>query len=53
MSGTMSTADQQFDAIDAILSQAKDGKLDKAQTDQLKAHIDQLRQIVKQGGDNK
>ena len=49
----MSAADQQFEAIDAILNQAKDGKLDKAQTDQLKAHIEQLRQLVKRGGDNK
>ena len=42
----MSAADQQLAAIDAILNQAKDGKLDKAQTAQLKAHVEQLRQIV-------
>jgi hypothetical protein len=37
-----------LDAIDAILSQAHDGKLSKDQAVQLKAHVDALRQLIKQ-----
>jgi hypothetical protein len=35
-----------LDAIDSILSQAKDGKLSKDETAQIKAHVEQLRQIL-------
>jgi hypothetical protein len=48
--GTMSAnaqAQQHLDAIADILSKAKDGKLDKEQTEQIKSHVDQLRQILK------
>jgi hypothetical protein len=43
-----SEADQHLDAIQDILSKAKDGKLDKEQTDQIKTHLDQLRQLLAQ-----
>ena len=45
-------ADRHLDAINEILTKAsKDGKasLDKAELDQLKMHLDQLRQLLKQG----
>jgi hypothetical protein len=48
--GTMSVnaqAQQHLDAIADILSKAKDGKLDKEQTEQIKTHVDQLRQLLK------
>ena len=35
-----------LDAIDSILSQAKDGKLSKDETAQIRAHVEQLRQIL-------
>jgi hypothetical protein len=37
-----------LDAIQSLLTQAKDGKLDKAQTDQLKSEVEQLRQLLGQ-----
>jgi hypothetical protein len=40
-------ADKHIDAINDILSKAKDGKLDKEQIDQIKMHLDQLRQSLK------
>jgi hypothetical protein len=40
-------ADKHLDAIADILSKAKDGKLDKDQTEQIKMHVDQLRQLLK------
>jgi hypothetical protein len=43
-------ADKELDAIQAILDKAKDGTLDKSDTDQLKAHIAQLRQLLAQSG---
>jgi hypothetical protein len=39
-------AAKHLDAIDEILSKAKDGKLDKDQTEQIKTHLDQLRQLL-------
>ena len=39
-------ANRELDAIQAILAQAKNGRLDKAQTDQLKTHLAQLRQLL-------
>jgi pilus assembly protein FimV len=48
--GNMAQADRELDAIQAILGQAKNGKLDKSQVDQLKAHVDQLRQLLGQSG---
>jgi hypothetical protein len=52
-SGTMTSAnraqaDQELDAIQTILSQAKNGRLDKTEVDQLKAHVAQLRQLLGQ-----
>jgi len=41
-------ADKHLDAIQGILNQAKDGKLDKSQTDQIKTHLEQLRQLIGQ-----
>jgi hypothetical protein len=41
-------ADKHIDAIQSILNQAKDGKLDKDQTEQIKTHLDQLRQLIGQ-----
>ncbi len=38
--------EKHFQAIDEILSKAKNGKLDKDQTDQIKMHVDQLRQLI-------
>jgi hypothetical protein len=43
-----SEADKHLDAIQDILSKAKDGKLDKEQTDQIKTHLEQLRQLLAQ-----
>jgi hypothetical protein len=40
-------ADKHLEAISDILSKAKNGKLDKDQTEQIKMHVDQLRQILK------
>jgi hypothetical protein len=45
--GANAEADKHLDAIDAILSKAKDGKLDKDQTEQIKMHLEQLRQLLK------
>lgn len=51
--GTMSPApanpevQKHLDAIADILSKAKDGKLEKEQTDAIKTHVDQLRQLLK------
>jgi len=45
-------ADKELDAIQAILAQAKDGKLDKKDVDQLKSHVEQLRQLMSKGGGN-
>jgi hypothetical protein len=39
-------ANRELDAIQAILAQAKNGRLDKAQTDQLKTHLAQLRRLL-------
>jgi hypothetical protein len=46
--GTSNNADVQkhLDAITDILNKAKNGKLEKEQTDQIKMHVDQLRQII-------
>ena len=41
-------ADKQLDAISAILSQSKTGTLTKAQTDALKKHVAELRQLLQQ-----
>jgi len=41
-------ADKHLDAIQDILNKAKDGKLEKAQTDQIKSHLEQLRQLISQ-----
>lgn len=41
-------ADKHIDAIQDILNKSKDGKLDKAQTDQIKSHLSQLRQLIAQ-----
>jgi hypothetical protein len=38
---------QHLDAIATIIANAKDGKLDKKETDQIKMHLDQLRQLLK------
>jgi hypothetical protein len=43
-----SEADKHLDAIQNILNNAKDGKLDKSQTDQIKSHLEQLRQLIAQ-----
>jgi hypothetical protein len=43
-----SEADKHFDAIQDILNKSKDGKLDKSQTDQIKTHLEQLRQLMAQ-----
>ena len=43
-----SDADKHLDAIQDILSKSKDGKLDKAQTDQIRMHLEQLRQLIAQ-----
>jgi hypothetical protein len=51
--GSMSTTagnpevNQHLDAIATIIANAKDGKLDKKETDQIKMHLDQLRQLLK------
>jgi hypothetical protein len=39
-------ANRELDAIQAILAQAKNGRLDKAEIDQLKTHVEQLRQLI-------
>ena len=39
-------ASKHLDAIADILSRAKDGKLDKDQTEQIKTHVDQLKQLM-------
>ena len=39
-------ASTHLDAISDIISKAKNGKLDKDQTDQIKVHVDQLRQLL-------
>ncbi|MEO6239538.1 MAG: hypothetical protein ABIQ52_21280 [Vicinamibacterales bacterium] len=41
-------ADKQLDAISAILNQSKTGTLTKAQTDALKKHVADLRQLLQQ-----
>jgi hypothetical protein len=41
-------ADKHLDAISAILDQAKTGTLTKAQTDALKKHVAELRQLLQQ-----
>jgi len=46
--GNTAEVNSHLDAIDGILSQAKDGKLSQDQTAQLKAHVDALRQLIKQ-----
>jgi len=43
-----SEADKHLDAIQDILNKSKDGKLDKEQTDQIKVHLEQLRQLIAQ-----
>jgi hypothetical protein len=43
-----SEADKHLDAIQDILNKSKDGKLDKTQTDQIKTHLEQLRQLIAQ-----
>jgi len=43
-----SEADKHLDAIQQILDQSKDGKLDKSQTEQIKTHLEQLRQLLRQ-----
>lgn len=43
-----SDADKHLDAIQNILNSSKDGKLDKDQTDQIKMHLEQLRQLIAQ-----
>jgi hypothetical protein len=43
-----SEADKHLDAIQEILNKSHDGRLDKAQTDQIKMHLDQLRQLLAQ-----
>jgi len=43
-------ADKELDAIQAILTQSKNGKLDKKEVDELKAHVQQLRQLIGQTG---
>lgn len=40
--------ERHLDAIQSLLDQAKSGKLDKAQTDQLKSEVQQLRQLLGQ-----
>jgi hypothetical protein len=45
-----SDAERHLDAISEILNKAKNGALDKAQTDELKMHVEQLRQLLKQSG---
>lgn len=40
--------ERHLEAIQNLLNQAKDGKLDKAQTDQLKTEVEQLRQLLGQ-----
>ena len=42
-------ADKHLDAIDEILTKSKTGTLTKAQTSELKKHVDQLRALLKQG----
>ena len=39
-------ANRQLDAIQAILAQAKNGRLNQAQIDQLKTHVTELRQLL-------
>ena len=49
-SGTMTPSadvDKHLDAIAEIINKAKNGKLDKAETDQIKMHVDQLRELLK------
>jgi len=41
-------ADKHLDAIDAILAKSKTGALTKAQTTELKKHVEQLRALLKQ-----
>jgi len=43
-----SEADKHIDAIQDILNKAQDGKLDKSQTEEIKTHLDQLRQLLGQ-----
>jgi hypothetical protein len=43
-----SEADKHLDAIQDILNKSKDGKLDKSQTDEIKTHLEQLRQLLGQ-----
>jgi hypothetical protein len=45
-------ANRELDAIQAILAQAKNGRLDQAQVDELKTHLAQLRQVIG-GGESK
>ncbi|HWK10150.1 MAG TPA: hypothetical protein VNR64_08870, partial [Vicinamibacterales bacterium] len=45
-------ANRELDAIQAILAQSKNGRLDKAQVDELKSHLSQLRQLLG-GGSSK
>ena len=45
--GANANAQKHLDAIDDILSKAKNGKLEKEQTEQIKMHLDQLRQLLK------
>jgi len=45
--GSVSTeASTHLDAISDIISKAKNGKLDKEQTEQIKVHVDQLKQLL-------
>jgi len=39
-------ANRELDAIQAILAQSKNGRLDKEQVDQIKTHLAQLRQLL-------
>jgi hypothetical protein len=41
-------ADKHLDAIDSILSKSKTGTLTKAQTAELKKHVDELRRLISQ-----
>jgi hypothetical protein len=50
-SESQTQANRELDAIQAILAQAKNGRLDKAQVDELKTHLAQLRQVL--GGESK
>jgi hypothetical protein len=47
-SGHSAEADKHLDAIQDILNKSKDGKLDKNQTDQIKMHLEELRQLIGQ-----